>query len=76
MTFSFVQSTYTVSEEKEQLEISIQLLGGQGLDREIVLHLESSDGTASSDDYVAVNKAIFPANAMKHCYACKGMIPL
>ena len=65
VTFSFVQSTYTVSEEKEQLEISIQLLGGQGLDREIVLHLESSDGTASSDDYTAFNKALtFPRGSL------------
>ena len=67
VAFGFVHNTYTANEGQEQVEISIQLLGGQGLEREVVVSLESSDGTAvaSSGDYVAFRKPLtFPQGSL------------
>ena len=58
--FGFVHNTYTVNEGGGQGEIAIQLLGGQSLEREIFVHLESSDGSAiaTNSDYTAFRKAL------------------
>lgn len=67
VTFGFSHNTYTASEGKGQLEISIQLLGGQGLEKDVTVYLESSNEntTASTDDYMHFRKALtFPQGSL------------
>ena len=59
----FVHNSYTALEGIGQLEVGIQLLDGQNLEREIVIHVESSDESALSmnGDYAAFRRALtFP----------------
>ena len=59
----FVHNSYTALEGIGQLEVGIQLLDGQSLEREIIVYVESSDESALSinGDYAAFGRALtFP----------------
>ena len=63
----FVHNSYTALEGVGQIEVGIQLLDGQSLDREIVVHVESSDESALSmnNDYAGFRRALtFPPGSL------------
>lgn len=63
----FMHNSYTVTEGVGHLEVGIQLLDGQSLEREIIVYVESSDESALSvnGDYAAFRRTLtFPQGSL------------